>query len=104
MESDEGVYSFGGSPADFWLDVNTEKVGIELSMERWKDMMAELVPTGRNFIGNMGYSMLKYRGLSSSGKIRVGEIRDSSKGQVIFPESADILDNPLLVLGHSAVG
>jgi len=84
MESDQGTYSFGGSPADFELDVSSEKVGIELSMQRWKDTMAELVPTGRNFIGNMGYSMLKYRGLLSSGKIRVGGIETPVKGRSYF--------------------
>jgi hypothetical protein len=84
MESNDGVYSFGGSPADLWLDLNSEKVGLELSMQRWKDMMAELVPTGKNFIGNMGYSMLKYRALLSSGKIRVGETETSVKGRSYF--------------------
>jgi len=63
MESSDGDYSFGGSPANLWMDLNSEKVGIELSMQPWKNTMAELVPTGRNFIGNMGYSMLKYRAL-----------------------------------------
>ena len=84
MESDQGTYSFGGSPADFELDVNSEKVGVELSMQRWKDMMAELVPTGRDFIANMGYSMLKYRALLSSGTIRVGEIETPVKGRSYF--------------------
>jgi hypothetical protein len=84
MENDQSTYSFGGSPADFKLDVKSEKVGIELSMQRWKDTMAELVPTGRNFIGNMGYSMLKYRALLSSGKIRVGEIETPVKGRSYF--------------------
>jgi hypothetical protein len=83
MESDEGVYSFGGSPADFWLRMGSENVGIELSMQRWKDTMAELVPTGRNF-RNMGYSMLKYRALTSAGKIRVGEIEGPVKGRSYF--------------------
>ncbi len=103
MESDGGVYSFGGSAVDFQLDVKTEKVGIELSMQRWNDMMSELVPTGRSY-GNMGYSMLKYRGLLSSGRIRVGEIGGSCKWEILFPKGADILDNSMLVLGYSAVG
>jgi hypothetical protein len=84
MESNQGTYSFGGSPADFKLDANSEKVGIELSMQRWKDTMAKLVPTGRDFIGNMGYSMLKYRALLSSGRIRVGEIETPVKGRSYF--------------------
>ncbi len=84
MESDEGTYSFGGTPADFWLDIDSEKVGIELSMQRWKDTMAELVPTGRNFIRNTGYSMLKYRALTSAGKIRVGENETPVKGRSYF--------------------
>ena len=84
MEGEEGVYSFGGSPADFKLDVDGEKVGIELSMQRWRDSMAELVPTGRNFIGNMGYSMLKYRALSSSGNIKLGNVETPVKGRSYF--------------------
>ena len=84
MESDHGTYSFDGGPADFKLDVNNEKVGIELSMQRWKDPMAELVSTGRSFIGKTGYSMLKYRALSSSGKIRVGETETPVRGRSYF--------------------
>jgi hypothetical protein len=84
MEGDNGVYAYGGSSADFWLDIGTKNVRIELSMERWKDAMAELMPTGKNFIGNMGYSMLKYRALSSSGKIRVGETETPVEGRSYF--------------------
>jgi len=84
MVGNKGVYSYGGSSADFWLNVDTDSVVIELSMKVWKDVMAELVATGRNFIGNMGYSMLKYRGLSSSGRIRVGETETSVTGRSYF--------------------
>jgi hypothetical protein len=84
MESDKGVYSLSGSPADFQLTMRCEKVGIELSMQRWKEAMAELLPTGRKFIGNVGYSMLKYRALLSSGKIRVGTTETPVKGRCYF--------------------
>jgi hypothetical protein len=84
MEGDKGSYSYGGRSADFWMAIETEHVGIELSMKRWKDVMAELVPTGRNFIGNMGYSMLKYRALSSCGKIRVGANETLVEGRSYF--------------------
>ena len=84
MEGDRGVYSYGGSNADFWLKIDTANVGIELSMQKWRDVMAELVPTGRNFFRNMGYSMLKYRALSSSGKIRVGENETPVRGRSYF--------------------
>jgi len=84
MESDQGTYSFNGGPADLKLDVDSENVGIELSMQRWKDPMAELVPTGKNFTGKTGYSMLKYRALSSSGKIRMGETETPVRGRSYF--------------------
>jgi len=84
MENDQADYSFGGTLADFWLKVNSRNVEIELSMPRWNDVMAELVPTEKTFIGNMGYSMLKYRGLLSSGKIRVGETETLVRGRSYF--------------------
>jgi len=84
MESDEGTYSFGGIPADFQLGVNNGNVAIELSMQQWKDAMAELIPTGKDFFRNMGYSMLKYRALSSSGKIRIGETETPVDGRSYF--------------------
>jgi len=84
MEGVDGVYSFGGGPADFWLRADTEKVEIELSMQRWNSVMAELMPTGKNFFRNMGYSMLKYRALSSSGKIRVGSTETPVTGRSYF--------------------
>ena len=84
MEGLDGSHSFGGSPADFWLRVDNENVGIELSMQRWKNVLAELTPTGKNFFRNMGYSMLKYRALSSSGKIRIGETETPVDGRSYF--------------------
>ena len=84
MEGDEGTYSFGGSSADLWMDLNSEKAGIELSMQRWKDPMAELISTGKNFFRNMGYSMQKYRALTSSGKIRVGDAETHVRGRSYF--------------------
>lgn len=86
MESDEGAYSFGGSHANFQLSANNYNIGIELSMPPWNDAMSELVRTGRNF-GNMGYSLLKYRGLLSSGKIRIGEKETSVKGRSYFQKA-----------------
>src|SRR5271157_4644588 len=32
LEGQNGIYSYGGRPADFWLSVGTKNVGIELSM------------------------------------------------------------------------
>ena len=84
MEGHRGVYSYGGRYADFWLKVATDNVGIDLSMSMWKDAMAELVATGRSYVGNLGYSMLKYRGLSSFGKIRVGEHETTVSGRSYF--------------------
>jgi len=84
MEGHNGAYSYGGSNADFWLKIDTRNVGIQLSMERWRDVMAELVHSGTNYVGNLGYSMLKYRGLSSSGIIRVGDNETPVKGRSYF--------------------
>ena len=83
-EGRKGTYSYGGSSADFWLKIDTDDVGIDLSMHRWKDVMAELVPTGKDFVGNLGYSMLKYRGLSTSGRIRVGDTETPVYGRSYF--------------------
>jgi hypothetical protein len=80
----KGTYSYGGSSADFWLNIDTESVGIMLSMVKWNEVMAELLPTGKNFIGNMGYSMLKYRALSSSGRIRLGNAEVPVNGRSYF--------------------
>lgn len=84
MDGARGIYSYGGSSANFWLNIDAENVSIDLSMERWRDAMAELVSTGRNFIGNMGYSMLKYRALSSFGKIRLGQSETQVSGRSYF--------------------
>jgi len=68
MEGDEGVYSFGGSSADFWMNITARK---SESNCRCSDGR----PDGRTDIDRKellqkhGYSMLKYRGLTSSGKI-----------------------------------
>ena len=84
MEGHGGVYSYGGSNAEFWLKIDTKNVGVDLSMGRWKDALAELVPTGKNYLGNLGYSMLKYRGLSSSGSIRIGDQLNHVEGRSYF--------------------
>ena len=84
LDGQKGVYSYGGSCADFWLKIDSDDVGIDLQIGKWKDAMAELVSTGRNFVGNMGYSMLKYRGLSSSGRIRIGDSETPVNGRSYF--------------------
>ena len=84
MEGAKGIYSYGGSAANFWLSIDTENIAIDLSMKKWREAMAELVSTGRNFVGNMGYSMLKYRALSSFGKIRVGQSETQVSGRSYF--------------------
>jgi len=84
LEGTRGSYSYGGSSADFWLKIDAENTGIDLSMEMWREAMAELVSTGRNFIGSMGYSMLKYRALSSHGKIRLGQSETQVNGRSYF--------------------
>jgi len=84
MESDRGTYSFAGSSGDFKLNMSNEEVGIELSNQPWKDSLTKLLPTGKQFIGNIGYSMLKYRALLSSGKIRIRETETPLKGRCYF--------------------
>jgi len=84
MEGAKGIYSYGGSAANFWLSIDTENIAIDLSMKKWREAMAELVSTGRNFVRNMGYSMLKYRALSSFGKIRVGQSETQVSGRSYF--------------------
>ena len=84
VQSDKGTYSFAGSSGDFQLNMRNEDVGIELSNQRWKDTLADLLPTGKKFVGNIGYSMLKYRALLSSGKIRIGENETLLKGRCYF--------------------
>jgi hypothetical protein len=84
MQSKNGVYSFSGTSADFQLTMRREDVGIDLSMQRWKEALAELLPTQKKFVGNVGYSMLKYRALLSSGKIRIGTSETAVKGRCYF--------------------
>jgi len=83
-KTEKGVYSFSGSPADFQLSLNNENVELELTIRRWNDAMAKLLPTAKTFSGNMGYSMLKYRALVSSGKVRIGEAETSLNGRCYF--------------------
>jgi hypothetical protein len=84
MESKSGRYVFEGKHADFKLTARNDDVDVALVMNKWTDSMAELVPTGRNFIGKMGYSMLKYRGLLATGKIRVKDHTIDVNGRCYF--------------------
>ncbi|HMK83580.1 MAG TPA: hypothetical protein VK503_07665 [Candidatus Bathyarchaeia archaeon] len=84
MESDKGNYSFAGNSGEFQLNMRNETVAVELSSAQWKKALTELLPTGKQFIGNIGYSMLKYRALLSSGKIRIGETETTLKGRCYF--------------------
>jgi len=84
MKSDRGKYTYAGKHADFTVLAENPDVSLDLRMTRWTDEMAKLVPTGKNFFGNMGYTMLKYRGLLASGKIRAGESTIDVKGRCYF--------------------
>jgi len=85
MESARGLYSFDGGDADLKLIAENPEVGLNLQMEPWTDYMRALVLTGQNFVGRqIGYSMLKYRGLRASGTIRHKGKEFSVKGRAYF--------------------
>lgn len=85
MKNEKGEYSYGGKDSDFYLRVENPDVSIDLRMTRWTDEMAKLIPTGKTFIGGkMGYSMLKYRGLNSSGWLRYNGSIVDVRGRAYF--------------------
>jgi hypothetical protein len=84
MESGSGKYTYAGKHADFAVLAENPGVSLDLRMTRWTDEMAKLVPTGKNFVGNMGYTMLKYRGLLAAGKIRDGGSSINVRGRCYF--------------------
>jgi hypothetical protein len=84
MRNEHGTYSFEGRDADFRLKAENPKLSIDLRMKRWTDEMSKLVSTGKVFFRNMGYSMLKYRGLKASGKVRVGSSEITVEGRAYF--------------------
>jgi len=86
MENAEGRYMFYGRDADIRLKAENPDIAIDLRITKWLNELSTLVPSGKVFLGslNMGYTMLKYRALSASGRIRrCGEVVDV-KGRAYF--------------------
>jgi hypothetical protein len=85
MESTRGRYWFGGRDSDFKLTVENPEVGLDLRMEPWTDYMRKLVLTGRHLVGKqMGYSLLKYRGMLASGTMRHNGKEFNVNGRAYF--------------------
>jgi hypothetical protein len=84
MQNEHGTYSFEGKDADFRLKAENPTLSVDLRMTRWTDEMAKLIPTGNTYLFNIGYSMLKYRGLKVAGTVPVGSSQVSVEGRAYF--------------------
>lgn len=84
MENDGGRFECIGRGTDFVLTGQNKDVKINLKMFRWTEEMSRLIPTGKRFIGNIGYSMLKYRGLSASGELSFSSLTRKVAGRAYF--------------------
>ena len=66
------------------LYCKTGDTKIELELQKWTDVLNEVVHTGKKFFGNLGYSMEKVRGMKVNGKIEIKGTSTTVKGTAYF--------------------
>ena len=57
---------------------------IDLVIDKWTELMDPVVPTGKDFLGHLGYKMHKVRGSSVSGTVNVAGKKDEVSGTAYF--------------------
>jgi len=80
----DNAYSFDVSSEPHRVLARNGGTAIDLEMETWYPHLDGLVPTGKQYLWNLGYRMFKVRGRRAHGTITVAGRKDDVEGTVYF--------------------
>ncbi len=68
----------------YHLEVRKDGLDIDIEMVPWTAELSRAVPTGRQYLGNLGYKMYKIRGMKARGRIAHGGKDIAVEGTAYF--------------------
>jgi len=75
---------FEGKVGNFRIFADFPDVRIDLKASEWTPFLTQVVPSGKEFLGHLGYKMFKIRGSKVEGIIQIGDLVESVKGTAYF--------------------
>lgn len=80
----DGRYIFSGKNDSNRVEIARPNVNIELDLKPWTEFMRQIVPTGKQYLANLGYTMHKIRGSRVEGRISIGDRTEDVIGTAYF--------------------
>ena len=80
----ESTYALDATARPYRVLVSRPDCRIELSLGRWTEILDPIVPTGKDYLGHLGYRMHKIRGSRVDGSITLSGKREEVDGTVYF--------------------
>ncbi len=80
----DSTYAFDVTARPYRILVNRPDARIDLTLDKWTELMDPIVPTGKDFLGHLGYKMHKIRGSRASGTVSVAGNEERVDGTVYF--------------------
>jgi hypothetical protein len=79
-----GHCSFSSNKTDFRIDTEFRDMKIDLEVTEWLPHLHDLVPTGKRYLGFLGYKMVKLRGCRVKGILDLGKGAEKVEGTTYF--------------------
>jgi hypothetical protein len=79
-----GHSTFSSSNGNFKIKAKFEDLDIDLDVSEWKPHLYNLVPTGKNYFGFLGYKMLKIRACKAEGFVKTKDTAEEVEGTTYF--------------------
>lgn len=80
----DSTYALDATARPYRVLVNRPDVRIDLSLDTWTKHLEPIVPTGKDYLGHLGYRMHKIRGSRVGGSIDLNGKRESVEGTAYF--------------------
>jgi len=79
-----GSCTFSSNNGNFGINAEFKNVKLDLDISEWKPHLHKLVPTGKKFLGFLGYKMVKIRACKVDGIVETKGKVDRVKGTTYF--------------------
>ncbi len=80
----QSAYVLDATARPYRILVNRPDVRIDVSLDKWTAHLDEIVPTGKDYLGHLGYKMHKIRGSKAKGSITMAGAREEVRGSAYF--------------------
>ncbi len=80
----QSTYALDATARPFRILVSRPDLRIDLALDRWTDHLDPIVPTGKDYLGHLGYKMHKIRGSKVKGTVQMAGEKREVEGTAYF--------------------